>query len=98
MFMIAQGGPPKLQWTREGAVHKAHVLHTSKLRGAAAAGFTNRTLSYFATVRPTLDANGMMAATPGFVVSTNSFDDLAQFDTFEDAKRHVEAVFALSQN
>lgn len=49
----------------------------------------------FATVRAS--AEGVFTTKTGFTVTRNSFDDVRQFDTHEQAMTYVEALFALEE-
>ena len=50
----------------------------------------------FSIVRPARAGDGLLSDHLGWVVTTNSFCDVMHFATLEEAKRHVEAIFALN--
>ena len=52
--------------------------------------------SLFAMVRPARAGDGLLSEQLGWVVTMNSFDDIKHFATLDEAKLHVEAVYALS--
>jgi len=56
-------------------------------------GYTVR--ENFALIRPAYGAGALHDATRGFVVTRNSFDEIREFDTFDEAMTYVDALFAL---
>lgn len=51
----------------------------------------------FAVVRPAFGADGLYNEQHGFVVSRNSFDEVRQFPTLDEAKLYVESLYELEK-
>jgi hypothetical protein len=82
-----------LQWsTTTPHVHQALKVVKTKV---PARKYPVHTL--FAMVRPARAGDGLLAEHLGWVVTMSSFEDIKHFATLEEAKLHVEAVYALSQ-
>lgn len=85
-------GKPRLALSNPvGGVWSVFVERDAKYRRGK--GYTTR--ENFALIRPAYGPGAMHDATRGFVVTRNSFDEIRQFDTFEDAMLYIEALFAL---
>jgi hypothetical protein len=98
----AKPAPPvtaQLEWDCTGTVWIASVArYTNKLR---------KNIRHYASVRPTANANGLIVAhrpganafnTARWVVTMGDFDTVREFVTLDEAKRHVEAMFALDDH
>lgn len=85
-------GKPRLTLSAPvGGVWSVYVERDAKYRRGK--GYTTR--ENFAFIRPAYGAGAMHDATRGFVVTRNSFDEIREFVTFDDAMIYVEALFAL---
>ena len=51
----------------------------------------------FAVVRGSYGSDGLHHEQHGFVVSRNSFDELRQFPTLDEAKLYVESIYELEK-
>ncbi len=90
----ARGIDWELTWEKQSGIHVAQE------RAASRNGSLSRVVStrYFAVVRSAYDADGLYDERQGFVVSRNSFDDLRQFPTLDEAKLYVESIYELEKS
>lgn len=82
-----------LEWlANPGHVYVARVLTPmNRKRGLVV------TESCLAQIRPAYNSSGLTDTSQGiWLVTAGGFDDLRQFDTLEEAKTYVEALFALT--
>lgn len=82
----------KLMWEKEEGIHTAYHM-------AIAENVQERILqrSYFATVRPAHNGEGLLDSAHGFVVTRKEFDDLREFATIDEAKLYVESIYELER-
>ena len=90
-------GTPTLVWDVglvSGMVHIAHSVQTAKY----ARGNPYEVKTPFAAIRPIMMPTCILGqGDTGWVVTRNSFDDIATFPTLSEAKVYVESLFALEQ-
>lgn len=90
-------GAPKLVWEagrQLGVVYVASSVQIAKY----ARGNPYEVKTAFAAVRPIMMPTCILGqADTGWVVTRNSFDDIATFSTLDEAKMYVESLFALEQ-
>ena len=91
------GSKPTLAW-EVGAVsrtvHSAYTVQIAKY----ARGNPYEVKTPFATIRPIMMPTCILGkGDTGWVVTRNSFDDIATFPTLSEAKVYVESLFALEQ-
>lgn len=85
MWVSGEGGAPWVaQSWRAAKYHAKGTQYTVKYN--------------FAFLRPAHDANGLISSRAGWVVSRGGFEDLAHYNTFDEAKLYVEALFALEMS
>lgn len=85
-------GKPTLRWTTPTAgVHSAWVERGAQYR----AGREYTVQENLAVIRPSFNDAVMLDERLGWVVARNSFDEVREFSSFDDAKAYVESLFAL---
>ncbi len=53
--------------------------------------------SFFATIRPAHNGEGLLDSAHGYVVTRKEFDDLREFATLDEAKLYVESIYELER-
>lgn len=95
-------GPPTLHWvpgTPDNGKQCTHWIAQSwRPAKYHHSGSPYIVKSYFAYLLPAHDANGLISARSGWVVSRGNFEDLAHYPTIDEAKLYVEALFALEMS
>lgn len=84
----------KLVWEKsQGGVYIAHE------QAVASGKQLNRVIKnrLFAVIRGSYGSDGLHHEQHGFVVSRNSFDELRQFPTLDEAKLYVESIYELEK-
>ena len=91
-------GPAALHWVAGDTEHMHGVHWIAQSWRPATYHISKSTYmvkTNFAYLRPAHDANGLINAKSGWVVSRGGFEDLAHYPTIDEAKLYVEALFAL---
>jgi len=85
-------GKPTLHWvTPTAGVHTAIVERGAQYRK----GMEYIVQENLAVIRPSFNDAVMLDERLGWVVARNSFDEVREFSSFDDAKAYVESLFAL---
>lgn len=74
-------------------------VYIAEERALADSGQLHRVVTsrLFAVVRGSYGSDGLHHEQHGFVVSRNSFDELRQFPTLDEAKLYVESIYELEK-
>ena len=76
-----------------GDIYGGYDIH--RWGSAPLQGLPKRHLIWFASVRPANTLPTLFHHTSGFVVSLGTFDSVEHFETLEEARLHILAIYSL---
>jgi hypothetical protein len=82
----------RIQWEKENGVHTAYNTARSEDKRHQVVH-----KSFFATIRPAHNGEGLLDSAHGYVVTRKEFDDLREFATLDEAKLYVESIYELER-